>query len=47
MTPRKDYLKDNSGDFRHDRKKKEINEAKNSRRYFSFLESEKVLNNIL
>lgn len=28
MTLLRDYLKDNSGDFRHDRKKKEINEAK-------------------
>lgn len=28
MTLLRDYLKDSSGDFRHDRKKKEINEAK-------------------
>lgn len=28
MTLLRDYLRDHSGDFRYDRKKKEINEAK-------------------
>lgn len=47
MTLLWDYFTDNSGDFRHVIKMKEINEAEGWSKIFFILELEKGMNNIL